>query len=292
VEPWRPKREFAFTEVRSFLVFGGYTSVFSILAYLGSNLHQLMIGIASGPEAAGYFNRAFILVLAPVSLILAPVGGVITAALSRVQSDPPAFLRYYLNSMAAVNLMSAPLGCYSLVFAPELVRLLLGTSWAESGILLRLMAISILVQPLMYSSGWVYQSRGEVRRMFWWGNVGWGVILAMYLVGLAWGARGVAAAHSVALMFLIWPCLHFAYRGTMITTQNTLRVCTPALMAAVIAAVPAWGIREMLPNHSALIILIAGSTVYAGSYIGLLFALGETPRLIQLWGHLRPGAFA
>ncbi|MGH8540019.1 MAG: lipopolysaccharide biosynthesis protein [Stenotrophobium sp.] len=286
-ESWRPIAVFSLTEARPMLVFGGYLSAFSILGYLAGNLHQLLIGIFSGTAAAGYFNRAYVLLLAPIAMILMPVGGVVTATLSRVQSDPPAFAHYYLRSMATVNLLSAPLGCYSLLFAPELVRLLLGPGWVESGVLLRLMAVSLIVQPLMFSTGWVYMALGEARRAFWWGNVGWSLILAMYLPGLYWGARGVATAHSLALLLLVWPCLHFAFRGTRITTRNTLHVCAPAAIAAAIAVLPAWGLRELLPNLPLLIALSAGSLVYAGSYIGLLFAVGEKSRLINLWGHLR-----
>lgn len=285
-ERWRPSFVFSLTETRSMIVFGGYLSVFGILCYLASNIHQVLIGIISGHEAAGYFNRAYVLMLFPISLILIPVGGVITSALSRVQSNPQRFAHYYLNSVSAVNLISAPLGFYALLFAPELVRLLLGPSWAESGVLFRLMAISLVVQPLMNSTGWVYQALGEAKRLFWWGNVSWTLILIMYLPGLMWGARGVAAAHSLSLLLLLWPCLHFAFRGTPITAVSTLRTCAPAGCAAAIAIVPAWGVHASLSNMSMLPALALASLVYGGSYMGLLLLLGERPRLLNLWRHV------
>lgn len=290
-EPWRPTPVLTLSETRQLLVFGGYLSGFSILSYLAGNLHQLLIGITKGPEAAGYFNRAYILLLAPVSLILMPLGGVISAALSRVQADSTAFAHYYLKSMGTVNLMTAPLGCYSLLFAPELVHLLLGPLWGESGVLLRLMAVSLIVQPLMFSSGWVYQALGQARRMFWWGNLGWSVILIMYLPGLIWGARGVAIAHSLSLTLLVWPCLHFAFKGTAITTKSTLSVCVPALVAATVATIPALGLRVILSGQSPLFSFFYGSVIYAASYIGLLFAVGERSRLMNLWQHFRSGSF-
>ena len=285
-ESWRPTLAFSLDETRPLLVFGGYVSVFSILCYLASNLHQVLIGITSGHEAAGYFNRAYALMLVPISLILVPVGGVVSSALSRVQSNPSSFSYYYLNSVATVNLISAPMGCYALLFAPELVTLLLGPTWAESGVLFRLMAISLIVQPLMNSTSWVYRALGEARRLFWWGNVSWTLILIMYLPGLLWGARGVAVAHSLSLMLLLWPCLHFAFRGTLITTSNTLRICAPAACAAALAVLPAWGAHASLSGMRMLPALIFSSMVYAGCYIGLLLLLGEKSRLLNLWRHM------
>ena len=286
-EPWRPSYSFNLAEARPLLVFGGYLTIFSILGFLAGNLHQLLIGIVKGAEAAGYFNRAYILLLAPISLVLMPVGSVITATLSSVQSDTSAFSHYYLKSIGTVNLLTAPLGCYSLLFAPEIVRLLLGPSWTESGVLLRLMAASLIAQPLMFSSGWIYQSLGKARQMFWWGNFGWSVILIMYVPGLIWGARGVAAAHSLASLILVWPCLHFAFRDTAITTSSVLRTCGPAAIAAIFAALPVLMLREMLPALSVLNVLFVGSLVYSASYVGLLFAVGERPRIMNLWRHIR-----
>lgn len=284
-EHWRPSFAFSLAETRPMIVLGGYLSVFGILCYLASNMHQVLIGVTSGHEAAGYFNRAYVLMLFPISLILVPVGGVISSALSRVRSNPQRFAHYYLNSVSAVNLVSAPLGFYALLFAPELVQLLLGPSWTESGVLFRLMAISLVVQPLMNSTSWVYQSLGRAKRLFWWGNVSWTLILIMYLPGLMWGARGVATAHSLSLMLLFWPCLHLAFRETPITVADTLRACAPAGGAAAIATAPAWGVHALLSNMSTLPALILASLVYASSYIGLLLFLGEKPRLQNLWRH-------
>ncbi|MGH8461578.1 MAG: lipopolysaccharide biosynthesis protein [Stenotrophobium sp.] len=290
-ESWRPSRMFSFAETRRLLIFGGYLAVFNLLGYLAGNVHQLLIGIVRGPVEAGYFNRAYVLILAPVSMLLVPVGGVITAALSRLQADPPEFARHYLGSISTLNLLSAPLGFFSLLFAAEIVRVLLGPGWAESGVLLQLMAISLMVQPLMFSTGWVYMATGQARRAFWWGNVGWSVILLMYLPGLIWGARGVAAAHSLALLLLFLPCLHFAFHGTIITTRDTLRICAPAGLAAGLALLPAWGVRELLMSASPLAILTSGLLTYSLSYVVLLIVVGEKLRIMNLVRHMRAWVF-
>lgn len=290
VETWRPLFVFALSEARPLLVFGGYISAFGILSYLAGNLHQLLIGIFNGPAAAGYFNRANVLLFVPISLILMPLGNVISAALARLQSDPIEFARYYLKITTTIILLTAPLGIFSLLFAPQIVRVLLGPGWEESGILLRLMAVSLMVQPLMFSTGWVYRSLGKVKNAFWWGNASWSFMLAMYALGLLWGARGVASAHSLSLLLLLWPCLHFAYRGTAIKTAGTLRACVPCLAAATLAALPTWGFSMMLASYSPLMLLIVTSVIYAAIYVGLLLIFGEGPRLFNLLQHVRAWA--
>lgn len=289
-EPWRPLFVFSLVESRPLLIFGGYVSAFGILSYLAGNLHQLLIGIFNGAAAAGYFNRAIVLLFVPISLILLPIGNVISAALARLQSDPVEFARYYLKIITTVNLLTAPLGIFSLLSAPEIVRVLLGPGWEESGVLLRLMAVSLMLQPLMFSAGWVYRSLGKVKNAFWWGNASWSFILTMYLIGLAWGARGVAAAHSLSLLVLLWPCLHFAFRGTAIKTAGTLKACIPCFVAATLATLPTWGCSMMLVGYSPLMLLIVTATIYWVAYVGLLLVFGEGNRLSNLLLHFRAWA--
>lgn len=284
---WKPLPVLALREVRPLLSFGGYLAAFGILGYLGANLHQLLIGIYCGTADAGYFNRAIVLLALPISLIMMPLGEVVTAALSRLQSEPAVFAHYYLKSATLINLVTAPVAVLCIVIAPALVRLLLGPNWDESGVLLRLMGFSLLVQPIMFTTGWVYRALGRARGVFWWGNVAWSFILLMYVLGLQWGAEGVALSHSVALMILFWPCLYYAFRGTSMTSGQLLRRCFPAAGAATLAGLATFAITTTLHAYAPLWQVLVASAFYFCVYLLCLIMLGDGPLLKNLLGQVK-----
>lgn len=285
-ERWRPSFVAAFAETRALFVFGGYVAATNVLRFLTTNVHVLLIGTFIGAAQAGYFNRAWILIFAPIFMLMLPVGQIITTVLARAQAQPSAFAHRYLKSTSTLMLLNAPLGFFTLAFAPQLVRLLLGPAWSESGVLLRLMSLSLLLQPVMFSAGWVYAARGRAREAFRWVALSGSLILLSYGVGLPWGARGVATAHSVSMLLLVYPCMKLAFRGTEIVIAELWRRILPMWICAALASAPAWAAYELLHQAAGLAALPIAGVAYGFAYLGLLLLTGEKSRVQELWQHL------
>lgn len=219
---WIPGRPERGVGTRPLLRFGGGITVFSIVNYIARNLDNVLIGKVWGAAALGQYGRAYGLLMLPLNQVNAPVSGVAIPALSRLQNDPDRFRRYYLGAVRLIALVTMPAVAVAVVLADELVVLILGPQWAEAGRLLAILAIAAWIQPVFNTAGWLFVSLGRTGRMARWGVVSATVIVTAFLVGLPWGARGVATAYVVAIYILAMPGLWYAYRGSPVRVRDTL----------------------------------------------------------------------
>ena len=124
--PSRPSFEGDFKEIARF---GSGVSGFNIVNYFARNADNLLIGRFYGSEQLGYYDRAYRLLLFPLSQILGPLGRVMLPLLSRLQSDPERYKKAYIECISLVMTASQAGIVFMTVFAPDVFRILLGPQW-------------------------------------------------------------------------------------------------------------------------------------------------------------------
>lgn len=268
--------------------FGGGFLVFRVLGYLAQNLHVILIGRATGVAAAGLFSRAY----STASLLLGytnePAGKIAMSALPRCAADPERFARLYGRCLAVMMLAAAPIAAFSWLSAEDLIRVLLGPQWDTAGELLRVLTIGMAVQPVLNSTGWVYIARGEVRGMVVWGVFGWGIMIGAALVGVRWGAHGIAWAWSIALYALLLPCLWAAFKGTRITVASALSITVRPVGAALIAVAAAIPVQIMATDWWVVPRLAACAATFGVAYLALTwFVFGQKTLIADIVSTLR-----
>ncbi|HWY25294.1 MAG TPA: lipopolysaccharide biosynthesis protein, partial [Nevskia sp.] len=286
---WRPGWPRFDPSVRDMLSYGGYMVGFGLLCYAALNASVLLLGRYWGAHLLGQYNRADILSRTLLGYISQPLGNVAAPSLSRLQSEPAVYNRYYLRCMEIMSALSFPLGAACLVLAPDLVRVVLGPQWEQAGTLMRYLAPGMCVQPIMSSTGWLYMSSGRVRRMLYWGVIGWGALLVATVSGLVGGAEGVAIAYSVTLLVLTPWCMSFAFKGTGLKLSDLGRSCSGPLAAAAIAAVAAALVQYLLQGRNVWLRLPASSGTLTAVYaFTLLVVFGQGKAILDILSHMRP----
>lgn len=267
--PWRPGRPVRGSGVRSMLAMGGNFAGFNIINYAARNLDNVLIGRWWGTAELGLYNRAYGLLMLPLTQINGPMSGVAVPAMSRLQNDPPRFRRFYLKAISLLTAVTMPLSLGLLALADEAVLVLLGDQWTEAATIFRFLAISSVVQPITNTVGWLYISRGRTDRMLQWGLIGTPIICLSFAAGLPWGGQGVALAYALTMVGIITiPCLWYATRGTMITLLDIAGAVWQPIAAAGIAALCTFAVRQMLvstlPPAAVLTVgLITMAAIYA-----------------------------
>ncbi|MBI2382593.1 MAG: lipopolysaccharide biosynthesis protein [Gammaproteobacteria bacterium] len=286
--PWRPGRPRFDRSAREAVSFGGYMMVFGFLNFVARNLHNVLMGAMWGPATVGLYNRAHGFMTTLVSYLLEPLSTVTPPTLSRLASEPAAFSGHYYRMATALTLLSAPLSAVLVLLADDIVAVLFGPQWHDSAALLKTLAIGIVPQALCHTSGWIYLCLGNPRAMMKWGIVGWSFIIGCLLVGLAFGLSGVAAAYTLGMFLLFWPCMSYAFRGTGLTVGRLLTACWPPVAAAILAGAPAWWITLLLESWTPAGRIPAVLGVFGTLYtVILIFGLGQRQLLAEIATQLR-----
>ena len=74
------------------------------------------------------------------------VGLVAFPALSRLQHDPARLREYFLKGYGVFQALTVPLTTAFLLFAPDIVAVLLGPKWAAAAFIFRLLAPTVLAR--------------------------------------------------------------------------------------------------------------------------------------------------
>jgi O-antigen/teichoic acid export membrane protein len=273
---WRPSLFVRGTPLRELLRFGGHLTGFSLLNYFGRNADNILIGRFHGTHELAIYEKGYGLFMMPLQQVNGPAGAVTIPALSRLASDPERYRKAYLRVLEKVTLVSTLIAAFTIGTADWLVAVLLGSQWTETSGILRALALSALVQPISNTTGWLFISQGRSRELFRWGIIGTSVSILSFVVGLRWGALGVALAYSIGGIILRLPLLIWLVtRSGPVRARHMLGAAGPAILASVVGLVAVLGVRRRLEHlHPAVATLVAGCVMLAVS----LAVLGATAR--------------
>ncbi len=232
VSHWRPSRVKDWSGVRSALAFGLNLTGFNLVNYFHRQADNILIGYRWGPTELGFYNRAYTLLSVPITLISGPIGSVLIPSLSRLQAEPERWRRAYLDALTLVAVLNSFISVALIANARPLIDLFLGPGWGPSADIFMLLANSMLFSVPSGTCGWILTSLGQTKRMFTWSLIATPLFVLAFLIGLPYGAKGVAALYSVAMALLSPAYFLFSIRQTNLKFSEIVRAVFPFLVAA------------------------------------------------------------
>jgi O-antigen/teichoic acid export membrane protein len=234
--PWRPGRPRRGANVRSMLRFGGTVTLNQILVYIAYNADRVLLGRYWGATVLGVYGRAQALVNLPTSQLNSAIGSVALPTLSRLQSDPDRRNRYFLQGYELVLSLTVPITLTSIIFAHEIIQLLLGPKWLGAVPTFRLLAPATLAIAFINPFGWLLFARGQVERSLYMSFVLTPSMLLAYFLGLHYGAVGVATGYSAVMAVITIPFIQWSRAGGSITAMDVVHSVKRPIGAGLLAS--------------------------------------------------------
>lgn len=209
---WRPGLPARGSGVGPMLAFGRNLTGFTIVNYFARNLDNLLIGKFWGSQQLGLYAKAYQLLLLPLDQINTPIASVAVPVLSRLADAPDRYRMAYLRILEKVAILTMPGVAFMIVTSDWIVKIALGPQWLQASRIFAVLGVAGLVQPILNTLGWLYITQDRAHDMFRWGVIASTLIIASIIVGLPWGAMGVAVSYSITFLFVLSP-LAFWYVG-------------------------------------------------------------------------------
>lgn len=278
---WRPTWTFDLPEVHDLMRFGANLTGFAGVNYWSRNGDNLLIGRFAGADQLGFYSRAYSLMLLPVTQVTQVLGRVMLVTFSRMQDDLGRVRHAYLRSVTLIAVVTFPLLAGAAAAAPDLLPAVLGSGWADAVPIFQVLALAGVPQTVGTTTGWIYQSQGRADLLFRWGVVSAAVTGVAFVVGIQWGAMGVAVAYVVRTYVLsVWA---FQIAGNLIRLPvSAIWRCAWGPLAgssAMAASILAVGHLVDLSHGSAAVVEVATGVLTYG-----LIAFGLRPRsFVEAW---------
>jgi PST family polysaccharide transporter len=242
------------------LKFGAHITGFDLVNYFHRNLDNILIGRFWGADMLGLYSRAYNLLMFPIQNIRAPLNAVAFPAMSRLQDQPQLFRSYYRRVTSLVALFSMPLCGFLFVAARPFIEFVLGERWVDAASLFQILAIVGFIQPSASLRGLVVLSLGLGRRY-----LGLGVLQAVvtsigFLIGIWWGAKGIAIAYVISTYAVLFPMFHLAFKDTPLRLEDYVHSVARPVVAAFVGILAATVTNiyiggELAPLHGIAVLL-------------------------------------
>ena len=225
---WWLSRPRALRSAIPLLRFGAGVSLGSMLNTISRQADNVLIGKFLGAGPLGLYSRAYGLLMMPLRQIKDPPGAIVLPMLAALQREPARYRALYRSAIAGLAHVGMPGIAIVAVGAHPIISILLGRRWEAAAPLFQLLAIAGFVQLISATTGWLFISSGRSRAYATWAGVSSALTVVVFVVGLHWGARGVAAAYAVSQTVMALPSFALAVRGTAFASDDAPRRRVPS----------------------------------------------------------------
>ena len=158
---WKIRFFYSWRKLRKMISFTMWSMIESVSIWLTGYVDVFIIGIHLSTYYLGIYKTSMITVGQITAFVTSATTPILFSALSRLQDDRTAFLRFFLRFQKTVGLLVIPLGVGIFVFRDMITFLLLGNQWHEAANFIGLWALtSSITIVLSHYSSEVYRSLG------------------------------------------------------------------------------------------------------------------------------------
>ncbi|HEX6807037.1 MAG TPA: lipopolysaccharide biosynthesis protein, partial [Gemmatimonadaceae bacterium] len=275
---WRPSLPKRSTRVREMLAFGGNITGFTVLNYFSRNTDDLLIGRFWGSQQLGLYAKAYQLLLFPLNQINLPIGGVAVPTLSRLVDEPERYRAAFARTLDKIVMITMPLVAFLMVSADWLIAVVLGAQWVGAAKIFMWLAIAGFVQPIGYTTGWLFTSQNRTGELLRWGIISSFIAVGSIAAGVHWGAEGVAKSYGLTSALLTTPLnLWWVGRRGPVRTWDFYKTSAPFAISAIIAGGAVYIFHHFAHPAHELIGLIIGFGITVVVFLATL-SVGKAGR--------------
>ncbi|MGB8700468.1 MAG: lipopolysaccharide biosynthesis protein [Thermosynechococcaceae cyanobacterium] len=234
--PWRPEKPQWDPSVLPMLKFGRDLALFGVFNYFSRNLDNFLIGRYWGANQLGIYSVAYKILLMPIEQINAPITSVALPTLSRLQSEPEKFNKYYYRGIATITTIGMPIVGFLWSTIHIIIPLTIGQQWVSAVAIFQLLIPSAYIGTFNVAMGWAYVSLGKGNQQLRWGILSSSVTAVIFFLSVRWGAAGVAAAYSFSRPLFLLIGLSYCYKNTSLSVINLFKSILTPFYSSLIAA--------------------------------------------------------
>ncbi|MBS0479515.1 MAG: lipopolysaccharide biosynthesis protein [Proteobacteria bacterium] len=264
--------------------YGGVMAAGQLFWFLQSQCDVFIAGRSFSAHELGIYTTSLFLTQIFVSKFVPPLNEVAFSAYARIQHDDEAVARAFVRATRIIMVAALPFYLGLAATAEPLVLTMLGPKWAEAVPVVHLLAFAMPFMTMQVLFSPACDARGKPSVGMKNGAFGACVLAASFLVGVRWGATGIATAWIVAYPIYLAVSAWRSLPVIGARLRDLAEAIAPPLFAAVAMALVVTIVDRTLPPLSPLPRLALLATIGAATY-GLwlmVFARHVVRELVEL----------
>ncbi len=265
--PWLPGCPKRGIGIGSMLHFGAGMTGFDFANFFARNLDNILIGRVWGDVSLGLYDRAYKLLLLPLQQLVNPLARVMLPALSQIQFNGERYKGLFRRALNQVLLAALPGIAFMIGTADVLIPYVFGRQWDAAAPIFFTLGFAGLLQALNSPSGWLFVSQGRTSEYMYWGCFHAVTCGIAFLIGLPYGALGVAIAYVVS-EYIRTPMLWWwVTRHGPVRFRHVARAIVPHYAGAAVSLASLFTFREYVSLGTLPTLILLLPLSYATSLI-------------------------
>jgi O-antigen/teichoic acid export membrane protein len=267
--------------------YGALMTLGSLFWFLESQSDIFIAGRRFSAHELGIYSTSLFLAQIFVAKFVPPLNEVAFSAYARIQHDGDAFARGFARAARLIMIAGMPFYLGLAATAQPLVLTMLGEKWRAAIPIVRLLAFAMPFMTLQVLFSPACEARGRpgvgVRNS----AAGAVILTAAFLIGVNWGAQGLAAAWIVAYPMFLASTMWRSLPVIGLSLRGLIDAVGPSVLAAVAMALAVAAIDRVLPAMpppARLAILVGGGGAIYGAWL-MIFARETIRELIAIIRH-------
>ncbi len=264
---------FNYGEVKGMINYGLNVTGFNFINYWSRQSDTLLIGKFLSASSLGLYNRAYGLMLLPITQVTHVLSQVIFPAFASIQNDSVRIKNAYLKLQSVVSFICFPIMMGLAALASELTMVLFGEQWAGMVLTLRILCFVSLIQSLANSTGWLYTATGNTKKYLHIGIVNTLVTVTFIFLGVLWGSiEKVAICYLIANVFMFIPLVNWAGKNIEMSILDVFKkIYSPLFLSVLMGVIIFLTVYYLKEYYNDITRLFIGAVIGAIFYLGFAF---------------------
>lgn len=167
---WKIKFKFSFyfkiKHIKEIFGYSSYLFIFNFINYFARNLDNILIGKYMGMTNLGFYDKAYKLMLFPLTALTSIVNSVLHPIFARYQDNKEKIYIEYLGIIKLLSFLGVWISNVAFFSAEEIILILYGKNWLEIVPIFKILSFSIFIQIVLSTTGAIFLALGRSDKMF------------------------------------------------------------------------------------------------------------------------------
>ena len=231
------KINFDLATYKELMYFGGGFTIARFANYFALQGDNFVAGKSLGTEALGLYGRAYQLMAMPANLVGQVLDKVLFPVMARYQEDREMLGRVLLRGVAFMSILIMPASSFFIIFANDIVLLLLGTAWTGVVEPFRILALGMFFRVGYKLGDSMTRAKGVVYKRAWRHVIYAVMVLSGAIIGQYWGITGVSVGVLIALFLNFINMSNLSLRLTETSWLSFIKVFLIPLTITIIISI-------------------------------------------------------
>ena len=159
---WKPEISLKKLNFSKTLHMGGHFTLSSIIVYLYNNIDNFIVALLLGPKQLGYYSRSYNYAMIPSSFIGSVIAKITGPIYNNLAETDDKLAKAVQIIFKLLGIIIPPLFMFVIVFAKDLVLLIIGPKWLPMIIPFQVLLVSFGIKLINTSAANVFAAKGKI----------------------------------------------------------------------------------------------------------------------------------